>query len=67
LALIVQCGGAFERDPVAGKTVCGEPRPGVCFELAEDRIDLRWVDRTDQYLSRSCEVISDFGIEQTIR
>jgi len=36
----VQCGGAFERDPVAGKTVCGEPRPGVCFKLAEDRIDL---------------------------
>jgi hypothetical protein len=40
-------------------SACGEPRPGVCFKLAEGRIDLRRVDRTDQYLSRSCEVISD--------
>jgi hypothetical protein len=51
LALIMQCGGAFERDLIVGKTVCGEPRPGVSFKLAEDRIDLRPVDRTDQYLS----------------
>ena len=49
---------ALEEQP-AIPSACGEPRPGVCFKLAEDRIDLRRVDRTDQYLSRSCEVISD--------
>ena len=49
---------ALEEQP-AIPSACGEPRPGVCFKLAEGRIDLRRVDRTDQYLSRSCEVISD--------
>jgi hypothetical protein len=67
LALIVQGGGAFQSNLLLGKTVFGQRRPSVGFKLAEERIDFRLVDRTEQCLSRSCEVIGDLGIEQTIR
>ena len=66
LALIVHGGRAFQRDPVLGKTVFREPRAGMRFKLAEDRVDFRRVDRTEQCFSRSREVIGDPGIEQTI-
>ncbi len=46
LALIVEGGGAFERNLLLGKTVLGERRPSVRFKLAEDRVDFRRVDRT---------------------
>ena len=57
---------ALERDPIRGEAVLGEARSGLPFELAEDRADLRGIDRREQRLSCLGEVIGDFGIEQSI-